>query len=1788
MDDSFGPRLFGHFDFTLLFEHTIFHIVPSSIFLFTLPYYLHKIIKCRPVVRPSWLLWAKLAVAVALAGLQLATVVFWYRSPLNSKVAQAASILSFLSFIGVIVMTYVSHIHFLQPDLFLASYINITLLFDLSLLLSTSESDESAAISLISTDVPGTEELISLLYDSLAMILEVGFGVAVLSIFVGVASVFTIVTAIIVAVLSKRMAKQMGITRKLWNEHIEERVAATSNILTQIKDIKMTGLAPSMETYLNDLRVKEVGVSLRTRRIICITFGISAFADTVTPAIVVAAALFWTRAAQTMSSARFYTILAVVTMIAQPLASFFASLPEWSAGFACLSRIQAYLTQDELKDPRRIGRASSTSSSIATDALGSGATSVALPVQYAIELSGVNVSMDLTGSILRDASIVIKSGEITMIHGSVGCGKSTLLKVMLGEMELRNGLALLRSPSIAFAGQRPWLLNTTIRLNIIGHKAYNHALYQKTIFICALGVDFESLPDGDQTIVGSGGCILSGGQMQRISIARAIYVEADVTILDDPFSSLDRETSALVRIRLISDGNATPNGRTLVMTTSMKQHLVDADTVFRVTDKGHVVALTKQQVNEELEDLARNHRSQKVSPTEYDATAEKPSEPPIVQPTSSDDADDIYNAQRDTVNTYSSLSLYAYFFRPAGVLFVTLWVVAVTLAAVSERLPNIFVRIWLDTDAGNNLYFIGYALLCVAHPLLNCLSAMFFYYYVNAKTANKLHENLVKATFRSTFEFITTEDAGSILNRFSSDTSMATQRVPALIMPTVFRAVSVIIDIGIIGSGAAYAAPAIPFFLGLIGSIQQYYLRTSRQLRVLELDTSKRLIRHFTETAAGIDHIRAFRWQEEVTKEFFSILDLTQKPFYFLYCIQQWLECALDFSSATAAILVVSLALKFSNTASANSMGLALLSLIGFSSTISEWVQASVAMETAFGAVTRIRSYCDRTPSEKYKDGKTPVTSQWPSRGQLELNCVSAFYRDDTMPQFNNATAIIRPGETLGIVGRTGSGKTTVLLSILNLVQYKGTISIDDREIRTVPPDLLRARITTITQGGIHLRGSVKFNLDPFDPAQRPPTCIVTNEMCQSALDRVGLWDIISRRGDLSSRMKGVSLSHGQRQLFQLARAILHHEITGSKIILMDEVTSSLDEDTEARMAAVIENKETLCRNVLIYGHCRYEDQGCTFSHDQNKSNNQNQNQQDLSKKSLNVESPSFTPANLGPAAAVKKSFTSQAANAPSFTPRGIAGNATPVEGDAAVFNPAAIREFTPSFDQNASAVTNGAVDPFNMVTVGQGLPAAAAAAAAAAFNPYAENHAGIAGAAQQFFQGGQFPPQPLQYHLYAPVGPHREDLMQYHRVTHDFFMPEKLREEMQRKSEASLQVINSQLPQLDNFHSLVALDTTQRKNSNIFGYPTWVYKGTSSKTGNIYCLRRIEGFRLTNEHAIRSVNEWKRIDNANVITIHDAFTTRAFGDSSLIFVQDYHPLAKSLAEHHLTTNPVHGQRFQPKSPISEAVLWGYISQIANALKAIHSSNLAARCIDVSKILLTGKNRVRLNACSILDVVQFENRRPLLELQQEDFVQFGRTMLCLATGTLPVHLNNITTSVEQMSRTYSAELRDTIIWLLTPVQTPAQKTIDEFIRGVAGHIVATLDQSQHQADELNTELYRELENGRIARLLMKLGTVNERQEFDGDRAWSENGERYMLKLFRDHVFHQVDGSNNPVLDMGHMLRNLNKLDAGTDEKICLTSRDEQTSFIVSYKELKKQLGSAFNDLQKASKQGRGI
>lgn len=624
------------------------------------------------------------------------------------------------------------------------------------------------------------------------------------------------------------------------------------------------------------------------------------------------------------------------------------------------------------------------------------------------------------------------------------------------------------------------------------------------------------------------------------------------------------------------------------------------------------------------------------------------------------------------------------------------------------------------------------------------------------------------------------------------------------------------------------------------------------------------------------------------------------------------------------------------------------------------------------------------------------------------------------------------------------------------------------------------------------------------------------------------------------------------------------------------------------------DTKDTLCRNILIYGHCRYEDTGCAFSHDQSKKSPKTDTS---TKKTLNVESAPFTPAAAQQPA--KKTFSSShAASAAVFTPRASAAtpSVTPHPPEVEILsvtttpsafsNVGSIREFTP---QNYDIGTNGVAtvqdaglnyDPFTLGPVASALPTPQ-------YNPYANDHAGLVSHGGAFYPGGQSgfaaPLQP-QYHLYAPVGPYKDDLQPWQRSTYDFFMPEKLREDIQKKSHAALQVmpLATQLPQLANYHSLVPLDKIARKTSGMFSYTSWVYKAVSSKTGRMYCLRRLEGFKVSNENILRPVKEWKKISNGNIVTLHDAFTNRAFGDSSLIFSQDYHPLSETLAEHHFPS--AQKGQFRNPVPATESILWSYIVQISNALRAIHSANLAARCVDLGKIILTDKNRIRLSACGILDVVNFENPKPLADLRQEDFVAFGKVIVALATHTLPIGLN-LPTAVEQMGRNHSMALKETVLWLLNPPQPGASKTVDNLLTGINHHLATAFDQQQRQSDALYSELYREVENGRAARLMMKLGVINERLEFEGDPRWSENGDRYMIKLFRDFVFHQVDSQGQPVLDMGHMLRCLAKLDAGVDERIRLTSRDSDTDFIVSYKDLARAINSAFGDLAKGRSQG---
>ena len=343
----------------------------------------------------------------------------------------------------------------------------------------------------------------------------------------------------------------------------------------------------------------------------------------------------------------------------------------------------------------------------------------------------------------------------------------------------------------------------------------------------------------------------------------------------------------------------------------------------------------------------------------------------------------------------------------------------------------------------------------------------------------------------------------------------------------------------------------------------------------------------------------------------------------------------------------------------------------------------------------------------------------------------------------------------------------------------------------------------------------------------------------------------------------------------------------------------------------------------------------------------------------------------------------------------------------------------------------------------------------------------------------------------------------------------------------------------------------------------------------------RTTGYRVSDaasEYSIRNVQQnWKRVRNGNVVSVHLAFTNSSFGDSSLIFVTDFHPLAETLAQRYFTSTSRYPNRYS-SAQIPEQTLWGYIVQLASALKAIHAAGLAARIIDPTKILLTGENRIRLNACAILDVVQSDVQHALVDNQRLDLYLFGRLILALGTNNTSQH--NQGKAMDAFSKTYSPRLNEVTSWLLDHVSSQRNDGIDSFLSFVSGDLATSFDNSLHQCDTLESTLARELENSRIVRLMTKLNFMNERPEYERDPQWAEHGIRHCIKLFRDYVFHPVDAQGNPVLDLAHVLRCLNKLDAGVEERIMLTTRDEETVMVVTYKELKSSIEGAWQDLSR--------
>ncbi|KAL3953056.1 hypothetical protein ACCO45_012999 [Purpureocillium lilacinum] len=492
---------------------------------------------------------------------------------------------------------------------------------------------------------------------------------------------------------------------------------------------------------------------------------------------------------------------------------------------------------------------------------------------------------------------------------------------------------------------------------------------------------------------------------------------------------------------------------------------------------------------------------------------------------------------------------------------------------LTRKVGDIWLRIWTEhgTTSHAKAYFgayLGFGVICT---LFSGACVYFFMVVAVPKSAQHLHWLLLEAVLAAPLWFFTSTDTSSVLNRFSQDMTLVDQVLPMSVFTTTFDVYNVIAGAALIASGATYVAAIIPVCVVAIYFIQKFYLRTSRQMRHLDLEAKSPLYRLFTEAAAGIITVRAFGWKTDMANENLRLLEHSQKPYYTMYCIQRWLNVVLDILVAAIAIVLVGFALGFSNTATQGSIGLALINVMEFNQSLSMLINSWTGLETSLGAIARLKSFIAETKTEGLEIEDEAPPADWPQRGVIQMMNVTAKYNaEDGQPQspIRNVDLDIQPGQKVAIIGRTGSGKSSLLLTLLHLLDMEaGRVTIDGIDLSRVPRQALRSAIVAIPQDAVELPGSVRENLAlDREGSERD------DETMQQALRRVGLWDLVSERGGPGCDLDDIGLSAGQKQLFSLARALLtvqRRQASGS-IVLMDEPTSSVDEESDAKVHGIV------------------------------------------------------------------------------------------------------------------------------------------------------------------------------------------------------------------------------------------------------------------------------------------------------------------------------------------------------------------------------------------------------------------------------------------------------------------------------------------------------------------------------------------------------------------------------------------------------------------------------------------
>uniref|UniRef100_A0A2K6LDM4 ATP binding cassette subfamily C member 9 n=1 Tax=Rhinopithecus bieti TaxID=61621 RepID=A0A2K6LDM4_RHIBE len=717
---------------------------------------------------------------------------------------------------------------------------------------------------------------------------------------------------------------------------------------------------------------------------------------------------------------------------------------------------------------------------------------------------------------LSNIDIRIPTGQLTMIVGQVGCGKSSLLLAILGEMQTLEGkvhwsnvnesepsFEATRSRnrySVAYAAQKPWLLNATVEENITFGSPFNKQRYKAVTDACSLQPDIDLLPFGDQTEIGE-----RWGQRQRICVARALYQNTNIVFLDDPFSALDIHLSDHLMqegiLKFLQDDK-----RTLVLVTHKLQYLTHADWIIAMKDgsvlrEGTLKDIQTKDVelyehwktlmNRQDQELEKDMEADQTTLERKTLRRAMYSREAKAQMEDEDEEEEEEEDEDDNMSTVMRLRTKmpwktCWRYLTSGGFFLLILMI---FSKLLKHSVIVAIDYWLATwtseysinntgKADQTYYVAGFSILCGAGIFL-CLVTSLTVEWMGLTAAKNLHHNLLNKIILGPIRFFDTTPLGLILNRFSADTNIIDQHIPPTLESLTRSTLLCLSAIGMI----SYATPVFLVALLPLGIafyfIQKYFRVASKDLQELDDSTQLPLLCHFSETAEGLTTIRAFRHETRFKQRMLELTDTNNIAYLFLSAANRWLEVRTDYLGACI-VLTASIA-SISGSSNSGLVGLGLLYALTITNYLN-WVVRNLAdLEVQMGAVKKVNSFLTME-SENYEGTMDPsqVPEHWPQEGEIKIHDLCVRYENNLKPVLKHVKAYIKPGQKVGICGRTGSGKSSLSLAFFRMVDiFDGKIVIDGIDISKLPLHTLRSRLSIILQDPILFSGSIRFNLDP-------------------------------------------------------------------------------------------------------------------------------------------------------------------------------------------------------------------------------------------------------------------------------------------------------------------------------------------------------------------------------------------------------------------------------------------------------------------------------------------------------------------------------------------------------------------------------------------------------------------------------------------------------------------------------------------------------------------------------------